>query len=137
AKVEREGACGKPKCRSLPSLAASPPVISRNDLAPPSWQNNMATNCPQLLKPRACRSALRWRTAASKLVREISWRICEKMLHTLFKAESSSDSFCLRKTNLSETRPFSFLYSLKSEMSIWTRVVVYSDRLQIRVRVFV
>src|ERR1039458_6432148 len=63
----------------------------------------MATNCPQLLKPRACRSALCFRTAASKPVREMSCKICEKMLHTLFKAESSSDSFCFCKLNLSET----------------------------------
>src|ERR1017187_3707609 len=63
----------------------------------------MATNCPQLLKPRACRSALCLRTAASKPVREMSCKICEKMLHTLFKAGSSSDSFCFCKLNLSET----------------------------------
>src|SRR5271166_1528006 len=80
------------KCRSFPSLAASPPQISRSDLAPPSWQNSMATSCPQLLKPRACRSALCLRAAVSKPVREISCKICEKMLHTRFKAESSSDS---------------------------------------------
>src|SRR5664280_3921658 len=63
----------------------------------------MATNCPQLLKPRACRSALCFRTAASKPVREISWRICEKMLHTRFKPEPSSDSSSFDKLNLSET----------------------------------
>src|ERR1035438_2092833 len=63
----------------------------------------MATNCPQLLKPRACRSALCFRTAVSKPVREMSCKICEKMLHTLFKAESSSDSSSFDKLNLSET----------------------------------
>jgi len=36
-------------------------------------------------------------------VREISWRICEKMLHTRFKAEPSSDSSSFDKLNLSET----------------------------------
>src|SRR5664280_104600 len=63
----------------------------------------MATNCPQLLKPRACRSALCCRTAVSKPVREMSCKICEKMLHTRFKAESSSDSSSFGKLNLSET----------------------------------
>src|SRR5271157_147432 len=61
-------------------------------LGPPSWQNSMATNCPQLLNPRACRSARCFRTAVSKPVREMSCKVCEKMLHTRFKAESSSDS---------------------------------------------
>ena len=89
--MERAGACGNPKCRNFPSLAANPPQISRSDLAPPSWQNSMATNCPQLLNPRACRSALCLRAAVSNPVREMSCKICEKMLHTLFKAESSSD----------------------------------------------
>src|ERR1019366_8396963 len=63
----------------------------------------MATNCPQLLNPRACRSALCLRTAASKPVREMSCKICEKMLHTRFKAESSSDSSSFDKLDLSET----------------------------------
>src|ERR1017187_6182500 len=90
----------------MPQLAftgPSPPQISRSDLAPPSWQNSMATNCPQLLNPRACRSALCLRTAVSKPVREMSDKICEKMLHTRFKAESSSDSSSFGKLNLSET----------------------------------
>src|SRR5665213_3396288 len=52
----------------------------------------MATNCPQLLNPRACRSALCFRAAVSNPLREIRCNICEKMLHTLIKAESSSDS---------------------------------------------
>src|SRR5664280_1632545 len=63
----------------------------------------MATNCPQLLNPRACRSALCCRTAVSKPVREMSCKICEKMLHTRFKAEPSSDSSSFDKLNLSET----------------------------------
>ena len=102
--MERAGACGKPKCRSFPSLAASPPQISRSDLAPPNWQNSMATNCPQLLNPRACRSALCLRAAVSKPVREMSCKICEKMLHTLFKAESSSACLGLGKLKLSDQR---------------------------------
>ena len=39
----------------------------------------------------------------SKPVREMSCKICEKMLHTLFKAESSSDPSSFDKLNLSET----------------------------------
>src|SRR5208337_1469941 len=38
------------------------------------------------------RSARCFRAAVSNPVREMSCKICEKMLHTRFKAESSSDS---------------------------------------------
>src|SRR3990167_6431133 len=46
-----------PRCLSLPSLLRSPPQISRSEWARPSWQNSIATNCPQHVKPRAWRSA--------------------------------------------------------------------------------
>jgi prohibitin 1 len=42
-----------PKWLSLPSQLAKPPLISRSECARPSWQNSMATNCPQHVKPRA------------------------------------------------------------------------------------
>jgi hypothetical protein len=44
-------------------------------------------NCPQLLKPRACRSALCLRTADSNSKRGINCKICEKILLTRVKAE--------------------------------------------------
>src|SRR5208337_3045318 len=113
---------GNPKCRSFPSLAASPPQISRSDLAPPSWQNNMATNCPQLLKPRACRSALCLRAAVSNPVREMSCKICEKMLHTLFKAESSSDWFVFANSTYQRLSAFFFPKAIRSAELIWTRM---------------
>ena len=84
AKVERAGASGNPRCLNFPSLACRPSVISRNDFACASWQNIMTTNCPQLLNPRACRSAWCCFTAASNLSRGINWRIWLKMLHTRF-----------------------------------------------------
>jgi len=94
--------CRSPKCFNLPSLAANPPQTSRNDLTEASWQNNVATNYPQLLKPRVCRSALCLCTAASQPIREMGCNICEKMLHTLLKAESSSDFVAFGKLNLSQ-----------------------------------
>ena len=120
--MERAGACGNPKCRNFPSLAASPPQISRRDLAPPSWQNSMATNCPQLLKPRACRSALCLRAAVSNPVREISCKICEKMLHTLFKAESSSDSLVFSNSTYQRLSAFFFPQAITAEL-IWMRLI--------------
>ena len=68
----------------LPSPHARPPQISRNECACPNWQNSMAMNWPQLVKPRACRSALCSLTACSKSPRENSFNTCEKMLHTLY-----------------------------------------------------
>src|SRR5258708_40215326 len=44
-------------------------------------------NWPQLLKPRACRSALCLRTADSNSKRGINCRICEKILLTRVKAQ--------------------------------------------------
>jgi hypothetical protein len=83
----------------------------------------MATNCPQLLKPRACRSALCLRTAASKPIREMTCNICEKMLHTLLKAESSSDFVAFGKTQLiRELSLVSYAEGLSSAELIWTNV---------------
>ena len=45
----------------------------------------MAMNWPQLVKPRACRSALCSLTAFSKSPRENSFNTCEKMLHTFIR----------------------------------------------------
>jgi hypothetical protein len=44
-------------------------------------------NWPQLVKPRACRSALCSFTAFSNSPREKSFNTCEKMLHTLYGSE--------------------------------------------------
>jgi len=63
--VDFFGATGTPRCFNCPSQHAKPPQISRNECARPSWQNNIAMNCPQLVKPRACRSALCRFTARS------------------------------------------------------------------------
>src|SRR5271157_3849015 len=87
-----------------------------------SWQNNMATNCPQLLKPRACRSALCLRAAVSNPVREMSCKICEKMLHTLFKAESSSDWLVFANSTYQRLSAFFFPKAIRSAELIWTRM---------------
>src|SRR5271169_1086081 len=100
------------------------PQISRSDLAPPSWQNSMATNCPQLLNPRACRSALCLWAAVSKPVREMSCKICEKMLHTLFKAESSSDSLVFSNSTYQRLSAFFFPQALSTADLIWTKMIV-------------
>src|SRR6266849_310040 len=71
-----------PRCFNCPSQQARPPQISRNECARPNWQNSMAMNWPQLVKPRAWRSALCSLTAFSKFPRENSFNTCEKMLHT-------------------------------------------------------
>jgi hypothetical protein len=47
-----------PQMLQCPSQQARPPQISRNECARPNWQNSLAMNWPQLVKPRACRSAL-------------------------------------------------------------------------------
>jgi len=70
--------------RLSPSQHARPPQISRNQCARPSWQNNMAVNWPQLVKPRACRSVWCSFTAFSNSPRENSLSTCEKILHTLY-----------------------------------------------------
>ena len=104
----------------LPLTAASPPQISRSDLAPPSWQNSMATSCSQLLKPRACRSALCLRAAVSNPAREISRKICEKMLRTLFKSESPSDSLVFANSTYQRLSAFFFPAPLSTAELIWT-----------------
>src|SRR5271157_4389544 len=88
-----------------------------------NWQNNMATNCPQLLKPRACRSALCLRAAVSNPVREMSCKICEKMLHTLFKAESSSDWLVFSNSTYQRLSAFFFPAALSTAELIWTRML--------------
>ena len=82
----------------------------------------MATNCPQLLKPRACRSALCLRAAVSNPVREMSCKIWEKMLHTLFKAESSSDSLVFATSTYQRLSAFFFPQALSTAELIWTRM---------------
>src|SRR5207247_6426106 len=57
ANVDFFGASGTPKCLHFTSQLARPPQISRSECARPSWQNSIATNCPQLVKPFALRSA--------------------------------------------------------------------------------
>src|ERR1019366_7854254 len=85
ASVDLFGATGTPRCFSCPSQQASPPQISRNEWARPNWQNSIAMNCPQLVKPRACRSALCSFTDFSNSPRENSFNTCEKMLHTFIR----------------------------------------------------
>ena len=87
---------GTPACRNRYSIIkvcniACQPQISRSGLVVPSWQSSMDTNCHQLLKPWAFRSALCPPTAASNPVREIRRNICEKTLHPNFKVEPPSD----------------------------------------------
>ncbi|HZL66353.1 MAG TPA: hypothetical protein VFC29_03385, partial [Candidatus Limnocylindrales bacterium] len=79
--------------------------------------------CPQLLNPRACRSALCFRTAVSKPVREMSCKICEKMLHTRFKAESSSDSLVFSNSTYQRLSAFFFPATLSTAELIWTRMI--------------
>src|SRR5215471_6279150 len=69
----------------------------------------MATNCPQQVNPRACRSALCWRTADSNSKREKSWRTCENILQNRFKAEPPEFEigFLGPNLNLSEAQLFS------------------------------
>src|SRR5438128_11426100 len=72
----------------------------------------MATNWPQLLNPRACRSAPCWRTADSNSRRGINCRICEKILQTRVKAEPPYLALRLVLTEpnpkLPGTQPFLF-----------------------------
>src|SRR5215471_6558676 len=69
----------------------------------------MATNCPQQVNPRACRSASCWRTADSNSKREKSWRTCENILQNRFKAEPPEFEigFLGPNLNLSEAQLFS------------------------------
>lgn len=54
-------------------------------MRPPNWQNSIAMNCPQLVNPRACRSAFCSCTAFSNSPRENSFNTREKMLHTFIR----------------------------------------------------
>src|SRR5271157_5700195 len=92
-------------------------------LGPAQLADSMATNCPQLLNPRACRSALCLRAAVSNPVRETSCNICEKMLHTLFKAESSSDSLVFVNSTYQRLSAFFFPAALSTAELIWTRMM--------------
>ena len=79
------GATGTPRCFNCPSQHARPPQISRKEWARPTWQNSMATNWPQLVKPRAWRSALCSLTPFSNSPRANNFNTCEKMLHTFIR----------------------------------------------------
>ncbi len=59
-------------------------VADSLDTRSAAGQNSMAMNWPQLVKPRACRSALCSLTAFSNSPRENSFNTCEKMLHTFY-----------------------------------------------------
>src|ERR1035437_9480318 len=86
-------------------------------------QNSMATNCPQLLNPRACRSALCLRAAVSNPVREMSCKICEKMLHTRFKPGSSSDSLVFANSTYQRLSAFFFPKAISTAELIWTMMI--------------
>ena len=49
--VDLLGAFSMPRCTNLPRQQASPLQISRNESARASWQNSMATNWVQQVKP--------------------------------------------------------------------------------------
>ena len=52
----------------------------------------------------------------------MSCKICEKMLHTLFKAESSSDSLVFANSTYQRLSAFFFPAALSTAELIWTRV---------------
>src|SRR5664280_1477016 len=68
-------------------------------------------------------SALCLRAAVLKPVREMSCKICEKMLHTLFKAESSSDSLVFANSTYQRLSAFVFPAALSTAELIWTRMI--------------
>jgi hypothetical protein len=53
----------------------------------------------------------------------MSCKICEKMLHTLFKAESSSDSLLFANSTYQRLSAFFFPVPLSTAELIWTRVI--------------
>ena len=61
----------------------------------------------------------------SKPVREMSCKICEKMLHTRFKAESSSDSLVFANSTYQRLSAFFFPKAISTAELIWTRLVLY------------
>src|SRR4029077_10286632 len=82
----------------------------------------MAMNCPQLLKPRACRSASCLRTADSNSKREINCKICEKILLTRVKAEPPSFVIGFSRAQSQANRCSAFFLS-QIEILIWTSVI--------------
>src|SRR5271165_3582580 len=54
----------------------------------------------------------------------MSCKICEKMLHTLFKAESSSDSLVFANSTYQRLSAFFFPKAISTAELIWTRLTV-------------
>jgi hypothetical protein len=71
-----------PRCFSGASQLAKPMQTSRRDFNCATWQNNIATNCPQQVNPLAWRSAECFFTARANSPRENSCKSCEHTLHT-------------------------------------------------------
>src|ERR1700691_2652691 len=81
----------------------------------------MATNWPQQVNPRACRSALCVCTADWNSKRENNCRSCENILLTRVKADPPSlKSVAKPDDNLSEAQPF---FGISFQIVIWTRVM--------------
>src|ERR1700683_3451021 len=81
----------------------------------------MATNWPQQVNPRACRSALCVCTADWNSKRENNCRSCENILLTRVKADPPSlKSVAKPDDNLSEAQPF---FGISFQIVIWTRVI--------------
>src|ERR1700685_3431724 len=81
----------------------------------------MATNWPQQVNPRACRSALCVCTADWNSKRENNCRSCENILLTRVKADPPSlKSVAKPDDNLSEAQPF---FGISFQIVIWTRVL--------------
>src|SRR5271157_2112096 len=59
----------------------------------------------------------------SKPVREMSCKICEKMLHTLFKPESSSDWLVFANSTYQRLSAFFFPKAISTAELIWTRMM--------------
>src|ERR1700683_5358766 len=91
----------------------------------------MATNWPQQVNPRACRSALCVCTADWNSKRENNCRSCENILLTRVKADPPSlKSVAKPDDNLSEAQPF---FGISFQIVIWTRVTVaQGDRFERR-----
>src|ERR1700677_775096 len=84
----------------------------------------MATNWPQQVNPRACRSALCVCTADWNSKRENNCRSCENILLTRVKADPPSlKSVAKPDDNLSEAQPF---FGISFQIVIWTRVTFRS-----------
>src|ERR1700691_3762291 len=86
----------------------------------------MATNWPQQVNPRACRSALCVCTADWNSKRENNCRSCENILLTRVKADPPSlKSVAKPDDNLSEAQPF---FGISFQIVIWTRVISKLDQ---------